>query len=125
MKKDCAQVIRELREDNDLTQKEIASILEIQQQSYSRYENYKIEIPLKLAVQLSDFYNVSMDYITGRSPHKNPAVNLKDLLNTNFNDNTTMGNLVDDLMYLTDKEKKSLIEYIDFLKYKRNKETNK
>lgn len=61
------QRIRDLRQDNDLKQDTIAKLLQTTQQQYSLYESGKREIPLHLAIILADFYNVSLDYLTGRS----------------------------------------------------------
>ena len=56
-------IIRELREDNDLTQKQVAEILGTKQQVYSRYELGIRALPISLLIKLSKFYNVSTDYI--------------------------------------------------------------
>ena len=67
--------IRDLREDNDLMQKEVAAILGIDQRVYSNYETGKREIPTRFLIKLADFYNTSVDYILGRTniiiPYKN------------------------------------------------------
>ena len=55
--------IRDLREDNDLTQKQIAEYLSIKQNTYSQYENGIRQIPIDLLIKLSQYYNVSVDYI--------------------------------------------------------------
>lgn len=55
--------LRDLREDHDLKQKELASILQIDQRVYSNYETGKREIPVHLLIKLAKFYNVSVDYI--------------------------------------------------------------
>ena len=60
------QVIRELREDRDLSQADIAKVLNTTQQMYSRYENGICEIPIRHLIKLCDFYHVSADYILGR-----------------------------------------------------------
>lgn len=62
--------IRNLREDNDKTQKELAEYLNIKQTTYSKYELGKINIPIEMLIKLADFYNVSLDYLTGRTPKK-------------------------------------------------------
>ena len=62
--------IRELREDNDLKQKEIADLLQTTQQVYSRYENGTNEIPVRHIIALARFYNVSTDYILGETDDK-------------------------------------------------------
>ena len=59
--------LKDLREDHDLMQKEIASILGIDQRVYSNYETGKREIPTRLLVVLADYYNTSTDYILGRT----------------------------------------------------------
>ncbi len=62
--------IRELREDNDLKQKDIAEYLGTTQQVYSRYEKGLNEIPLRHIIALSRFYRVSCDYILCESDEK-------------------------------------------------------
>lgn len=62
--------IRDLREDADLTQKEIAELLMCDQSLYSKYERGERVLPLELAMQLADFYKVSLDYLVGRTDKK-------------------------------------------------------
>lgn len=57
--------IRNLREDKDLSQIELAKILNVSQATYSRYENGFLDIPSEVLIELSKFYNVSVDYILG------------------------------------------------------------
>lgn len=59
--------IRDLREDRDLTQKELARALNCSQQVYSNYELGQRDIPTDILIMLSEFYNVSTDYILGIS----------------------------------------------------------
>ncbi len=59
--------IRDMREDADLTQAQIAQILGIAQTVYSRYERGYQTIPLELLIRLADYYHVSIDYLVGRS----------------------------------------------------------
>ena len=59
--------IKELRIKNNLSQAQISEILEIKQPQYHRYESGQREIPLHLLIKLADFYNVSLDYLAGRS----------------------------------------------------------
>lgn len=56
--------LRDLREDKDLSQADIASVLDIPQTVYSRYERGDQTIPLEHLITLSKFYNVSLDYMT-------------------------------------------------------------
>ena len=62
--------LRDLREDNDLTQKQISEYLMCDQSLYSKYERGEREIPLKLIIKLADYYNVSIDYLVGRNKNK-------------------------------------------------------
>lgn len=62
--------LKDLREDNDLTQKQISEYLMCDQSLYSKYERGEREIPLKLIIKLADYYNVSIDYLVGRSKNK-------------------------------------------------------
>lgn len=62
--------IREIREDNFLTQQKIADLLHIGQRTYSDYESGKTRVPIDSLLILARFYNVSLDYITGASDIK-------------------------------------------------------
>lgn len=58
--------IRDLREDNDKTQAEIAKLLNMQTTVYQRYERGEREIPFWVVIKLADYYKVSIDYIAER-----------------------------------------------------------
>ena len=60
------KIIRDLREDSDKTQAEIAEVLGTSQTMYARYERGANELPLHHLLRLCDYYNVSADYILGR-----------------------------------------------------------
>jgi len=64
--------IRDLREDKDLKQKEVADYLMCDQSLYSKYERGERPLPLELADKLADFYGVSVDYLLGRTNTKTP-----------------------------------------------------
>jgi len=64
------QRLRDLREDADLTQSALAERLGIQQTVYSRYERGARTIPLEHLMRLADYYDVSLDYLTGRTQKK-------------------------------------------------------
>jgi len=66
------QRIRDLREDNDLTQHQIATLLNISQSTYSRYENSELEIPIQTLIKLANYYNTSIDYLVNLTDIKNP-----------------------------------------------------
>lgn len=62
--------LKDLREDKDLKQKDIANILKIKQQQYSLYETGKRDLPFELAIILAKFYNTSLDYIAELTNNK-------------------------------------------------------
>ena len=64
--------IKDLREDHDLTQKQIADYLHIKQNTYCQYETGRRQIPLELLIALAKYYKVSTDYILGLTDVKKP-----------------------------------------------------
>lgn len=64
--------LRELREDRDLSQREIAAYLNLSQTGYSKYETGENEIPVKSLIQLSLFYDTSVDYLLGLTDNIKP-----------------------------------------------------
>ena len=64
--------IRDLREDNDKTQKEISTYLMCDQSLYSKYERGVREFPIYVIIKLSQLYNTSTDYILGLTDNKEP-----------------------------------------------------
>ena len=62
--------LKDLREDLDLKQKEIAEYLHIKQNTYSQYENGQRQVPIDVLIKLAKYYNVSTDYILGLSDDK-------------------------------------------------------
>ncbi|MBQ3084002.1 MAG: helix-turn-helix transcriptional regulator [Clostridia bacterium] len=59
--------IRDLREDKDLTQKQMGEILSCSQRVYSNYERGELDIPTEILIKLADFHQVSVDYILNRT----------------------------------------------------------
>ncbi len=68
---DYIKRIRDLREDHDKTQQDIADILGTSQTMYARYERGANELPVRHLIKLSDYYGVSTDYILGRTENPN------------------------------------------------------
>ena len=64
--------IRDLREDADITQKEIAAYLHIRQNTYSQYENGQRQLPINVLIALAKYYKTSVDYILGFTDEKKP-----------------------------------------------------
>ena len=62
--------LRDLREDRDLTQKDIAKMLGMSQTGYSKYETGENDIPTAILIKLADFYKTSTDYLLGRTDKK-------------------------------------------------------
>ncbi len=62
--------IRDLREDKDLTQKQMGEILSCSQRVYSNYERGELDIPTEILIKLADYHNVSVDYILNRTDKK-------------------------------------------------------
>jgi len=69
--------IRDLREDKDLTQKEIGNILNMSQTGYNQYEIGRNDIPTKVLIQLANFYNTSTDYLLGLTNETKPYPRIK------------------------------------------------
>ncbi len=64
--------IKDLREDNDVKQRNIAEMLNIHQTTYSDYELGNLNIPVSVLCRLADFYDTSIDYLVGRTNEKKP-----------------------------------------------------
>ena len=64
--------IRDLREDKDLKQKDLAAYLQLHQTTYSDYELGRLNVPISVLHKLADFYHVSVDYLLGRTDVKEP-----------------------------------------------------
>lgn len=69
--------LRNLREDKDLTQKEIANILNMSQTGYNQYEIGKNDIPTRVLIKLAEFYNTSIDYLLGLTDEIKPYPRVK------------------------------------------------
>ena len=66
------EAIRNLRIDSSYTQKQIAEMLHIKQNTYSQYEIGVLNYPVDVLIKLADFYGVSVDYLLGRTKNKTP-----------------------------------------------------
>lgn len=64
--------LRDLREDKDLSQKELAQILGMSQTGYSKYETGENDVPTQILMKLADFYHTFVDYILGRTNQTKP-----------------------------------------------------
>ena len=64
--------LKDIREDRDITHKEIADYLHIKQNTYSQYESGKRQLPIEALIALADYYHVTTDYLLGVSDIPNP-----------------------------------------------------
>lgn len=114
--KELRQLIRDLREDHDLTQREVASYLGISQQTYSNYENGVREIPTNTVVALAKYYQVSTDYLlnSGSGYLGNTS------LDSPYLNETTLHDVMYDIQGLNEEARKELLNFIRFLEH--NKE---
>lgn len=108
--------IRDLREDSDFTQKNVADSLYMHLTQYRRYETGEREIPLSVAVKLAEKYKVSLDYISGISSVKEP---------NGLNLNAEEQNLIESFRSLNDVQKGRLLERLDILYSSQNKHRKK
>ena len=65
------QRIRDLRQDKDLNQTQVAKMLGMSQTGYSKYETGENDVPTEVLIKLADFYNTSIDYILGQTNNPN------------------------------------------------------
>lgn len=101
------QRLRDLREDADLTQKQVAEYLFVHTTQYRRYECGDSEIPLDIAVRLAEYYNVSLDYIAGRTNEK------MGLTKSSLNDDETK--LLKGYRKMNERNKGRILERLDIL----------
>ena len=109
--KELRQLIRDLREDHDLKQREVASYLGISQQTYSNYENGVREIPTNTVVALAKFYQVSTDYLLNSGSGYLGNTNL----DSAYLENTTLHDVMYDIQNLNEDARKELLRFIQFL----------
>ena len=115
--KSVKDIIRDIREDSDLNQSEIAAVLGIAQQYYSKYETGEYELPIRHLVTLAKYYNVSADFLLGLTQFKGNI----DKLNEALVGNITIGKLLSDSMSLDESGRKSVVEYVELMRIKQMK----
>ena len=110
--KELRELIRELREDHDLKQKEVARYLHVSQQTYSNYERGRRDIPVFVVVELAKYYKVSADYLLGVEMDCPGSTNLK----RPYLDHITYYDVLYDIQKLERDSRKDLVRYISYLK---------
>lgn len=111
------QRLRDLREDKDLMQTDIAKLINLSVRQYGLYERGKTDIPLEKALILSDYYNVSLDYIAGRTNDK-IGFNKSDLPNPEIE-------ILKKIRSLSIERKSRLLERLDMLSEEQEQENAK
>lgn len=119
--KPIKDILRSIREDRDLKQKDIAKVLGINQQYYSKYETGEYEMPCRHIITLCKFYNITADYLLGLVDYELPISSLS----VQYKDKPDMTNyIVNGLHDLTTNEKFVLYEVVKLIKNKENKSNN-
>ena len=109
-------ILRNLREDKDLTQLDVAKIIGTSQQYYSKYETGEHELPIRALVLLANFYGVSTNYILGRTS----CLQGIDGLNEKVNAHHTAGKVISDLLSLDTPGCTYVLESIAMQKLKKS-----
>ena len=112
--KSIQQLLRDLREDNDLKQSDIADLIGTTQQQYSKYETGESELPLRALATLADRYNVSADYLMGRTGCKEGVA----VQNEKVNAKQTVGEVISAILSLDVVGRNAVLEYISMWKMK-------
>lgn len=108
MQKNQKLRLRDLRNDKDMTQSEVADIIKTSANYYGEYENGKREIPIDRILLLAEFYNVSLDYITRRTNVKSVATN--ENVPTKYKPDETA--LISMYKTLSDRQKRAIHELV-------------
>lgn len=111
---DMTELLRDLREDNDLKQTDVANLLGTTQQQYSKYETGESELPLRALTVLADRYKVSADYLMGRTECRDGVA----ALNQKMSAEHTVGAFLSDVLSLSAPGRRAVIEYVSLQKLK-------
>lgn len=112
--KSVMELFRELREDHDYSQSDIAAVLRISQQHYSKYETGEYEFPLRHFITLAKYYSVSADYLIGRCSYDEK----KPLEMVYVTRDCTCEKLVQDILSLSEHGREAVVEYIELQRLK-------
>jgi len=110
--KSCPEILRGLREDRDMHQKDIAKLIETTQQQYSKYETGDTELSTSALIRLADFYGTSTDYILGRTNRKEGMVSIQEMLTNKY----SAGEVLSDIALLTPERRSTIVDFVSFLK---------
>lgn len=113
--KNIIELLRNLREDKDLKQSDIANLLGTTQQQYSKYETGESELPLRALDTLADHYKVSADYLMGRTDCREGAKALNEKVSAEY----TVGALISDVLSLDAAGRNAVIDYVSLQNLKK------
>ena len=119
--KELRELVRDLREDHDLKQKDVANYLNISQQTYSNYENGRREIPTWVVAELAKFYKVSTDYLLGAETGYVGNTSLR----APYLENITMHDVMYDIQKLKPQGRRELVRYLHYLGTVEGRETSR
>ena len=112
--KEPYEIIRGLREDKDLRQSDIAKVIGTTQQHYSRCEQGDSDLQTRAVLSLANFYDVSTDYLLGRTACKEGIHSLNQSIVQGY----TSGHLITDVLSLSPSGRRAVLEYIELQKLK-------
>ena len=95
--------LKKLREDRKMTQKQLADVISVSQQSINKYENHNIEPDIATLIRMAEYFNTSVDYLIGYS-----EVRRKIEIVRSYDLSTEEAELIDDYRRLTPKQRQSL-----------------
>lgn len=110
--KSVIDLFRELCEDHDYSQSDVAAVLGISQQHYSKYETGEYELPLRHFITLAEYYGVSADYLIGRCSYGDK----KPLEMLYVTRDCSCEKLVQDILSLHERGRQSVVEYVELQK---------
>ncbi|MCL2204806.1 MAG: helix-turn-helix domain-containing protein [Defluviitaleaceae bacterium] len=106
--KTTMEILKNLREDNDLKQEDVALFINKTQQQYSRYETGENEPPLAVLVKLADYFHVSADFLLGRTDCKEGLITQ----HTEILPGTTVGVMISNILSISEPGRAAIVEYI-------------
>lgn len=112
--KTTSDLLRDLREDKDMSQREVAEVLGISQQQYSQYESGLSELSLRYFSKLAELFDVSADYLLGRTERSKD----KSFKNVYVTRDCSCTKLMDSILMLSDDGRKSVVEYVELQRIK-------
>ena len=114
--KQMLELLRDMREDKDMSQREVAKMLGVTQQQYSQYENGSTELPLRHFAKLVEIFSVSADYLLGRTmlPSNRSFENVYVVRDCSCVD------LVGDILTLSSQGRKAVVDYVALQQIKEN-----